>query len=71
MKKVFSWIVARFDRSDLQFFVGLLLLAYGISLLSVPWAFIVTGKILIIVAYSNEAVRQIATILAAARGNRK
>lgn len=71
MKKIFPWLAERFDRSDLQFFVGLMLLAYGISLLSIPWAFIIIGKILIIVAYSNEAVRQIATILAAARGNKK
>ena len=45
-----QWLRAEIDRSDVAAAVGLLLLTGGVSMLSVPWALIVSGSLLFLLA---------------------
>ncbi len=70
MAKPFLWLPNRFDFGDLVFFAGLGGLAYGIYLIDIPRAFIVTGIVLMATAYAKDATGILCTIIHAIRGVR-
>ena len=67
LKNLVRWLAAHADGADLQALIGLALVSYGVSLISVPWAFIVAGSILLFSGYGREMAR----FIAIARGPRK
>ena len=53
----FNALFAAIDAGDVKFAVGLSLLTAGIALISVPWAFIITGVIILAGFYAIELVK--------------
>ena len=53
-------VLSKVDAGDAKFLVGLGLVAYGVSLVSVPWAFIAIGAILMADSYSGVILRALA-----------
>lgn len=72
MKKLFAWLVEKFDSGDCLLAIGLGALGYGVYAVSgIGWACIIVGAALIFFAYAGQGTALMCSMLGAARGQKK